>query len=135
MSTCSAPDAWLFRYQLREGLGGDAGPAGSTDQGGRGRKYRSLESDMETGEAGSFRSSSSPLLALPILSPAYPVKMPTRSQSRYTSRGLLASLEQAGQERPLDSCSSWAIRLAGGAHLEGGSSLSYRDEGGAGGHW
>ena len=60
----------------------------------------------------------------PSYQPPYPVKMPTISKSRYINKGLLASLEQAGQERPLDSCSSWAIGLAGRAHLEGGSSLS-----------
>lgn len=124
MSTCSAPDAWLFGYQLREGLGWGCRASWVTWPEREGGDC-SLESDMEN-----RRSWLLPLIFLtsgwpcPSYQPPYPVKMPTISKSRYISKGLLASLEQAGQERPLDSCPSWAIGLAGGAHLEGGSSLS-----------
>lgn len=124
MSTCSAPDAWLFGYQLREGLGWGCRASWVTWPEREGGDC-SLESDMEN-----RRSRLLPLIFLtsgwscPSYQPPYPVKMPTISKSRYISKGLLASLKQAGQERPLDSCSSWAIGLAGGAHLEGGSSLS-----------
>lgn len=118
------PDAWLFGYQLREGLGW-GGRASWVTWPEREGGDCSLESDMEN-----RRSRLLPLIFLtsgrscPSYQPPYPVKMPTISKSRYISKGLLASLKQAGQERPLDSCSSWATGLAGGAHLEGGSSLS-----------
>lgn len=90
----------------------------------------------KTGEAGSFHSSSSALE-----SPVHPTNLPTLSRcpqilkSRYISKGLLASLKQAGQERPLDSCSSWARGLAGGGWeqpvLEG-QGRGWEDTGGAG---
>lgn len=108
-------------YQLREGLGWGCRASWLNRPERKGGDC-SLESAMEN-----RRGWLLPLIFLtsrwhyPSYHPPYPVKMPTIPKSRNKSKGLLASLEQAGQEGPLDSCSSWAIRLAGGAHVEGGS--------------
>lgn len=67
------PDAWLFGYQLREGLGWGCRASWVNWPEREGGDPWSLS--RRTGEAGSFHSSSSPLE-----SPVHPTNLPTLSR-------------------------------------------------------
>lgn len=70
MSTCSASDAWLFGYQLREGLGWGC-RASWVNWPEREGGIDPWSLTWKTGEAGSFHSSSSPLAG-----PVHPINPP-----------------------------------------------------------
>lgn len=97
---------------LERVLGGDAGPAGSTGQ--RGKEV--IPGVCHGKQEKPALSTHLPHLwkALSILPTSPPCQDAHNTEEQYISKGLLASLKQAGQERPLDSCSSWASGRAGG---------------------